>query len=122
MNILSSKYQINIPSVLQQIWNTELTLKSKQNSIQFFEALQSGKTVDPTNSARNSASTDSISTKCSGSYEYLINSIQNQTKSIQKMSKRTNQIEARLTQIVEINVASLEENNTRIIAQISRLQ
>ncbi|CAL6023622.1 Hypothetical_protein [Hexamita inflata] len=122
MQTLSSKYQINIPSVLQQIWNTELTLQSKQNSVKIFEALQSAKTVKSTNSARYSTSTDSITVKCSGSYECLINCIQNQTKSVQKLSKRTNQLEERLSKIVEVNVASLKENNTRIIAQISRLQ
>ncbi|CAL6021418.1 Hypothetical_protein [Hexamita inflata] len=121
MKTSSSKYQLNIPSVLQQIWNTELTLQSKQNSVKIFEALQSGKSVNSTSSACYSTSADSIQIKCSGSYESLVSCIQHQTKAVQKMSKRTSQIEERLTQIVEVNVSSLKENNTRIIAQISRL-
>ncbi|CAL6021422.1 Hypothetical_protein [Hexamita inflata] len=107
----NSNHKISIPTVLSQLWNTKYQTQSK-NSVQFFEALHfsSAREIVSTSSARNKLSNYGI-----------ITLIKLQTKQLLKMNSRTSQLEERLTQIVEKNVASLGENNRRILDWVSIL-
>ncbi|CAL6103014.1 Hypothetical_protein [Hexamita inflata] len=113
------KYRpISIPTVLNQLWNVNTKLLPNHSSVQFFEALASSKA----NSARCTASADSMRTDQISQHKSISEQIQEQTRLVKKMTKRTNQLEERLTKIVDVNVSSLKENNRRILAQVSRMQ
>ncbi|CAL6023626.1 Hypothetical_protein [Hexamita inflata] len=112
------KHPILIPTVLDQLWNVNTKLSSNHSSVQFFEALASSKA----NSARCTASADSMRTNQISQNKSIFEQIQEQTRLVKKMTKRTNQLEERLTNTIDVNVASIGENNKRILAQVSRMQ
>ncbi|CAL6023628.1 Hypothetical_protein [Hexamita inflata] len=111
MKTSNSSHKILIPTVLSQLWNTNYQTQSK-NSIQFFEALHFS-------SAQETVSTSSVRNKLSN--YGIITLIKLQTRQLLKMNNRTSQLEERLINIVEKNVASLGENNRRILDQVSKL-
>ncbi|CAL6103024.1 Hypothetical_protein [Hexamita inflata] len=118
MKTLTIKYPILIPTVLDQLWNINTKLSPNHSSVQFFETLASSKA----NSARCTASADSMRTNQISQHKSISEQIQEQTRLVKKMTKRTKQLEERLTNIVDANVSSLKENNMRILAQVSRVQ
>ncbi|CAL6021432.1 Hypothetical_protein [Hexamita inflata] len=109
---------ISIPTVLNQLWNVNTKLSPNHSSVQFFEALASSKA----NSARCTASADSIRTNQISQHKSIFEQIEENTILVKKMTKRIKQLEERLIKIVDVNVASLGENNRRILAQVSRMQ
>ncbi|CAL6023656.1 Hypothetical_protein [Hexamita inflata] len=118
MKTSTIKHPILIPTVLDQLWNVNIKLSSNHSSVQFFEALASSKA----NSARCTASADSLRTNQICQHKSISEQIQEYMRLVKKMTKRTNQLEERLTNIIDVNVASLGENNRRIFAQVSRVQ